>query len=415
MNTNGSLLIHERKDRRMEPFYWILTFEVMAILIVLAVAMVAGPIVLLWYYREWWAYALLAVGVALAVPLARFDYRYMVKLVRKNRRLSSYRIYEDRIEATVYDISSRSTKAKEDQIPLKQVESVYASMHAATQTYHYKKTGWKERVPQFELLPILYIVYNSGWDRHVLTVPFYGGDAVDWWLGVLQERNVPIKATSKLLHSHSEADQLEVFDSGTDVFPFPYERNYQIDFRRLMDELVSRTAPVEAASSAQDSPPQKGSRPGMEPAPGGSDASWLRYPSLGMLMLLIASLYPVILLEEAVNLPAVSTILCFGLLFAGAVAYFYRMRRLTLWAPLRFVLIAGLGWLILGGSLETRGDIAADVASTAAAAVILQPVLVWLPYWAAVRIRRRWPASYHLQRKQTQPKGPDVKGKEGSA
>lgn len=54
MNGYGSSLIHERKDRKMDPFYWILTFEVMAFLLVLATALAAGPVALLLYHPAWW-------------------------------------------------------------------------------------------------------------------------------------------------------------------------------------------------------------------------------------------------------------------------------------------------------------------------------------------------------------------------
>lgn len=416
---NDPLLIHERKDRRMEPFYWILTFEVMAVVMVLALAMMAGPIVLLWYYREWWAYALLAVGLGLGMPLARFTYRYLAKLVRKNRRLSVYRLYEDRIEASVYD-ADRLNVIEHD-ISLGQVESVYASVQVVNQAYHYQKTGWTERLSPYDVLPILYIVYSSGWNRRVLTVPFYKDDAVDRWLGTFQKREISIHVIDRMLQSQSEAFQLQIFDNGEDTFPFPYQGNFKLDIHHIALEIErekkkrielamgsdageefpeEQAAETEGNTSAPSYSPHKNAAPpGMEPVPGGTDARWLRYPPLGVLVLLIASLYPIVLLEEARIFPDISVFLCFGLLFVGALAYFYRMPQLKLWAVLRFVLIIGLGWIMFGISLETRGEIAYETTSIASAAALLQPVLVWIPYGAAVWIRRRWPASYHLRPK----------------
>ncbi|MBD7970438.1 hypothetical protein [Paenibacillus gallinarum] len=433
---NDSLLIHEREDRRMEPFFWILTFEAMAVLIVLAIAMIAGPIVLLWYYPAWWAYTLLAVGGVLGVLLARFTYRYLTKLVRKNRRLSTYRIYEDRIEAVVYDADGRN--AAEIDIPLVQVESVYASVQVVNQAYHYQKTGWTERLSPFDVLPILYIAYNSGRNRRVLTIPFYKDDSVDRWLGALQKREIPIQVIDRMMQSVSEAFQLDAIDSGDYTYPFLYKGNFKIDIqhavveierKKKMDiELAMATGeeePLEdptaeeerktAASSYSSSSQTNATPPGKELVPGDSDARWLRFSSIGILVLLVASLYPIVLLEETRIFPDISVFLCFGLLFAGALAYFYRMRQLKGWAAFRFVLITSLGWIILGLSLETRGEIAYETTSIASAIALLQPVLVWLPYYAAVWIRRRWPASYHLVPKPPRLKRLDGRGKGGSA
>lgn len=401
MHLNGSLLIHERKDRKMEPFYWILTFEVMAFLVVLAIALVVGPVLLIMNYQAWWGYALLVAGGVLAALLARFTFRFLAKLIRKNRYLNLYRIYEDGVEYVAYDADRLNRR--EGRFLFAQAESVCVSVYVAEQSYHYKKTGWTERVPAFELLPVLYIVYRGDEGRRVLAVPFYGDDAVDRWLGTLQQRGIPIRATEELLLPRPEADWLPVLDNGELTVPFAYDGNFQLDFGRFMHEAQSRTPqPQDDSSAGMDTSAEgfgKRAVPiGMEPVPGGSGARWLRYPSYIVLVLLIALLYPIVLLEETGMIPGIGTVLCFVTLFVAALAYFYRMRRLTVWNAILFVLVACLGWFIFGVSLESRGDIAYEVTSAAAGAAILQPVLVWLPYGAAVWIRRRWPAAYHLRR-----------------
>ncbi|WP_435923479.1 hypothetical protein [Paenibacillus sp. DYY-L-2] len=413
MHLNGSLLIHERKDRKMEPFYWILTFEVMAFLIVLAVALVVGPVLLIMNDQAWWGYALLVAGGVLAALLVRFTFRYLAKLIRKNRRLNLYRIYEDRIEYAAYD--AERLNRREDRFPLERAESVCASLYVAQQSYHYKKTEWTERVPAYELLPVLYIVYHGEGGRSVLAVPFYGDNAVDRWLGTLQQRGIPIRATEELLLPRPEADWLSVLDNGELTVPFAYDGNFRLDFGRFMHEAQSRTPKEDSPAGMEDTEAggfgKRAVPIGMEPVPGGSGARWLRYPSYVVVVLLIASLYPIVLLEETGMIPGIGTVLCFVVLFVAALAFFYRMRRLTVWAPILFVLVACLGWFIFGASLESRGDIAYEVTSAAAGAAILQPALVWLPYGAAVWIRRRWPAAYHLRRIKPSAKAAGSEGK----
>ncbi|WP_138494430.1 hypothetical protein [Paenibacillus pinistramenti] len=249
MQMNGSMLIHERKDRKMEPFYWILTFEGAAFLIVLALALVAGPAVLIAYYPAWWSWLLLAAGAGLAFWLVRFSLRYLAKLIRKNRRLNAYRIYEDRIEFAAYDAARLNLT--EGRIPLEGVESVYASMYSAAQSYHYKKTKWRERVRQYEWLPVLYIVYRSGGSRRVLAVPFYEDHEVDRWLGALQQHGVPLQATGKLLLPLSEADQLQTLDSGAGSLPLSYDGSFRPCFDRFLHEMKSINAQQAEQGSSQ--------------------------------------------------------------------------------------------------------------------------------------------------------------------
>ncbi|MEI0736844.1 hypothetical protein VQ056_09440 [Paenibacillus sp. JTLBN-2024] len=81
ISTTDQDCIHERADRRMEPFYWILTFEVMTFVLALGAGLVIGP--LYWAYRyQSWAFLLLI----LLVPgfwLIRFSVRYLRSAIRK--------------------------------------------------------------------------------------------------------------------------------------------------------------------------------------------------------------------------------------------------------------------------------------------------------------------------------------------
>ena len=61
-----SLVLHEQRKPRMQPFYWVLTFEMHVLGMLLGLAMTVGPLILLYYWNNVWTWiSLIAIPVGI--------------------------------------------------------------------------------------------------------------------------------------------------------------------------------------------------------------------------------------------------------------------------------------------------------------------------------------------------------------
>lgn len=380
--------IHERTDRRMEPFYWILTFEAMSFLLALAAALVAGPIYLVFRYHAWWTFLLLL----LLLPgawLARFTIRYLRSAIRKNRLLNRFRLYGDRIEYRIYNREDRT--AREDIVPLERIERVYVSKYIAPYHYAYRKSKLTEQQPYFHILPILYVVYRDEWKNRVLTVPFYENYDTEIWLKELQKRGIPLWATNKLLSELPEEEQLRMLEEEANSLPFPFEHHLHKELELILEGMERRER-AEAAKGNNNG--QQELRPNETESAGNAVESSPRFvpqPSTWVIFILLyVFIFAGIKLADKGALPSDGTVLCLVVLFVAATVYQCLAKRLTFWVPLRFLLFTVAGWLLIGVVMaETDAGPGEEFMISAVSAIIFMAFFVWLPFGIVYWLRRK--------------------------
>ncbi|WP_159883248.1 hypothetical protein [Paenibacillus puerhi] len=116
MPQNGEL-IHEQTERKMQPFYWILTFECLSLLLLLALCLATLPVIVAFIYQGW-VYLLLP--ALLGLWLIRISWRLLGKYVWENNHLSRYALYRHHVDYLQYDKKRRDFV--QDSVPLQQIE-----------------------------------------------------------------------------------------------------------------------------------------------------------------------------------------------------------------------------------------------------------------------------------------------------
>lgn len=387
MNDATESCIHERADRRMEPFYWILTFEAMAFLLALAAALVAGPVYLAYRFGSWTF--LLLILIIPGVWLGKFAVVQLRSAIRKNRLLSRYKLFADRIEYRVYNHTERTVS--EDTVLFDRIDRVYVSKYIAQYHYAYRKSKMTEKQPYFHILPILYVVYRSATGRRVLKVPFYENFDTEIWLKELQNRGIALWATNKLLSDLPEEEQLRLLEDASSTMPFPFEHHLQKELDLMLAELERKESAARGNGPGDAAPAYPQHNAAAESGAAKGFARFKPKPSTWIVCaLLVGFIVICIRLADTGAIPSDSTGLCFIVLVVAATVYQFMANPLTYRVPLRFLLIALLGWAIVGafipGSSSGPGE---DFYISAIAAIVFLAIFIWPIFGILYWLRRK--------------------------
>lgn len=372
--------IHERADRRMEPFYWILTFEVMAFVLALGAALVIGPLYLVYRYQSW-AFLLLILLVP-GIWLIWFSIGYLRSAIRKNRLLSRYRLCRDRVEYRIYH--HPDTKVSEGTIPLDRVERIYVSYYVALYHYAYRKSKFKEQQPMHHILPMINVVYRDEANRRVLGVPFYEYFDAEQWLKELQSRDIPIWATVVLPAALPEEERLWQLEDESNSRPFPFHHHLQKELEQLVRE-IEQSRPGETASAITDSQQKDGERP-----PAGLKRFKPQWSTLVLFPLLFAFVYVFLKIAFQGSIASDGVGICFAVSLVGGLIYLFMAKRLTFWVPLRYAIILFFGWALIGAMMpETDTGIGEEYFVSTLTAGIFTAFAIWPFFGALYWIRRK--------------------------
>ncbi|MFS0840930.1 hypothetical protein [Paenibacillus sp. 1P03SA] len=408
-------LIHERSGRRMEPFYWILTFEALTLLLLLALALAAGPVYLAVTFRHFWAYVSLLL-IAPGLWLIRFSILTLRAYIWKNRHLDRYSLYKDEIRYLHYEHGEK----EEGSVRLDEADRVYIAYYVAQYHYAYKKTKWFERQSVFHLLPMLYVRYRRDARERILKVPFYELSEIKKWLKHLKQRGaVEIWVTDLLLEQKTEAELLSALGEPLDTAPFDIERK---GFKKRLDNLLyelgrkrgereragqesaavnpgGSKAPRSASTRLQPQRPfyrggagamtvrENGSGQG----PGRESSKKPRMSTVVIFALLFAALYVLTGFVVDGRVSQDNMWLCIGCFLAAAASYFVMADRLTFWHTVRFTLTAFIGWVLVGAFMPlTDTGAGGEFYTTAIGATILLPLTIWLPFGMVWWLRRQF-------------------------
>ncbi|WP_068776660.1 hypothetical protein [Paenibacillus sp. FJAT-26967] len=407
-------LVQERSDRKMNPFFWILTFECMVIVLLAGTAIAAGPVY--WTFTSGTAWSFISLLLILpGLWLVRFSFRTLKAAVWKNNHLNEYKLYENEIRFAYYEGVAR----REGSISMKEINRVYVGYYIAPSHYAYEpKVRWKKQLPTFEVLPMLFIRYQQAAQTRVLQIPFHNLIEMKKWLKYFGKLKMPVWATDLLLAERTEEEQLLSFDREEDARPFSVEdKGFSKRLDSIMKELdlkrrerLGLVAPREKTAAAKT---RRGKASGGKvsapvsasgglrrttthrPGPYGKQNrdSW-KLSSFFIFGLLFGSLPLLVLMviEGRIHPENMGISLLF-LLAAGAV-YFLLAERLRFMLALRYCIIAFIGWVMTGAMMpQTDEGIGSLFYENAVGAALLLPFTIWLPFLLIWLVRKYIPAT----------------------
>ncbi|MFS0723349.1 hypothetical protein [Paenibacillus sp. 1P07SE] len=226
-------LIHERRDRKMQPFYWILSFECFTLLAIFGLALAGlsgfGAV----QYGGWTLLLLLLVPVGLW--LAWTGCRLLSKFIWENTHLSTYRLYRDRVEMERYDKGSRTRS--EEVIRFSGVVQASIGHHVAMYHYAYMETKWRERQQLAHILPSLLLVHQSADGLRAAEIPFYDLRDMQPWLERLQALDVPLHVYTRMFNTTDEAGRAMLLTESEDTMSYTYEEALKLRHDRLLQQI----------------------------------------------------------------------------------------------------------------------------------------------------------------------------------
>lgn len=244
-------LIHERRDRKMEPFYWILTFEGLSLLLLLALSLIAFPAYWALLYQGW-AYTLLLL-TALGLWLLRISIKLLIKYIWDNNHLNTYKLYEDRIEWVEYNKKTRGKR--EDITPLRQITEAYIGRYLAMYHYAYKKSNWREKQALYHLLPSLHIVYRRGDELETFEIPFYEPKDMEPWLAALQEAGVFVQVFTAIMGGGMNTEQRLIALANPDnIWPYEEVGLFSEAYHQLVIRMDEQARQKEMGGGTPDEP-----------------------------------------------------------------------------------------------------------------------------------------------------------------
>ncbi|CAM3415660.1 hypothetical protein [Marinicrinis lubricantis] len=368
--------IHVQQQRRMEPFYWILTFEVFTLVLLFGISLIVGPVWLYVVFKSSWLLLLLLL-IPIGIWVVKLSLQQLKRRIWHNRHLNAYRLEADRID--IQEWTPYEPQPVFGRIDLHKVNKVICGKYAAQNHYAYKSSGWHERQARIHLLPVLYIIYSEYLgEPKIVPIHFYEDDGINRWLAAFSGKGVPLSFSSTLLGDHPDPEQLRSLMIDESLIDFEFSGNIY----RQMDELIEASTDklyalqeqtVMEAGSAETGPLV------IRPKKSGF-GSWLA-ASLPAIALQVGGLFGLVLLAEHDVIDHDNFGLCFALLGMTEFVYLWMQKRRHPLHMLWFMLMIFVVMTFTGTALAERGLIADEMTTTAIGTVILYVVLVWLPYW----------------------------------
>lgn len=230
-----SLVIHEQQQRKMQPFYWILTFEMLTFGMLLGIVLAVGPFVLLSLWPSGWMWlTLLAIPVGIIIFIKCFH--SLKERIWHNRHVDHYALYEDRIEYTIWNHETK--EAEQGSLPIRDIKEMYYGRHLQQYSYAYKKTSMTENAPMYELLPVLHLIHNNGWQDKLLTVPFVEMMDANRWLEVISPRGIPLWLSSVVIHDPGD-ESVGLLRKDEYKAPAEFDGNIERQFRPYLDKQIA--------------------------------------------------------------------------------------------------------------------------------------------------------------------------------
>lgn len=230
-----SAIIHEQRQRKMKPFYWILTFEMITLGMLVGLALAAGPLFLLSRWPSGWMLLTLP-AVPAGVWIFYKLFKNLGERIWQNRHLDQYLLYDDRVEFLLWN---RETKeAIRGSVPVRDIKEMYYGRHLMLYSYAYREMKMTESAPMSELLPVLHLIYNEGLQDRLLAIPFIDIMEANRWLEVLAPRGIPLWLSSLLIHDPQDESAPAMLREDMDRVPAEFDGNIEREFRPYMERKI---------------------------------------------------------------------------------------------------------------------------------------------------------------------------------
>lgn len=338
-------------------------------------ALALAPVYYFLKYQNAWI-AISFLFIPLGIWIAYRTLRHLQKLIWEDSHLSSYNLYENKIEAEEW-VEAYSQAPVKREIPLNEVTSVTASFYILRKTM--TMLGPTHQTIT-ETAPILYIRYTKNGQENVLNLEFpnHGDDNINVWLSHFQQRNIPLLYTARLLYrvdtqSYNDQQRLEYFKSSGEVVEFPFSGSW------LKDEAAIRPSWNENESTLRAEEEEKD--PELKKACQKHNFKFWIWTVWLAAMVIILSTFAYTKFGSFLPLSSGNIIPGLLIFTFGGFLFFFCLRSYLRWfymfTYLALVLITGFWIGVLSDSLPA---IEAELAISISMASLLYPLLVWIPY-----------------------------------
>ncbi|WP_052759457.1 hypothetical protein [Paenibacillus sp. DMB20] len=230
-----SAMIHKQRQRKMQPFYWILTFEMITLGMLVGLALAVGPLFLLSRWPSGWMLLTLP-AVPAGVWIFYKLFKNLAERIWLNRHLDQYMLYDDRVEFLLWN---RETKeAIRGSVPVRDIKEMYYGRHLMLYSYAYREMKMTESAPMAELLPVLHLIYNEGLKDRLLAIPFIDIMEANRWLEVLAPRGIPLWLSSLLIHDPQDESAPAMLREDMNRVPAEFDGNIEREFRPYMERKI---------------------------------------------------------------------------------------------------------------------------------------------------------------------------------
>ncbi|MFE9279585.1 hypothetical protein ACQKLN_30630 [Paenibacillus glucanolyticus] len=233
-----SLVIHEQRKPQMQPFYWVITFEMHVLGLLLSLVLTMGPLILLYLWNHVWSWISLA-----AIPAGIFMgaklFRSLKGQVWNNTHLDEYLLYEDHVEYERWDPESKDSF--KGSLWLGDVKEIYYGRYIFSFSYAYKKSKMSETLPMAELMPVLYLVGTGEQGDRTVAIPFTDPMDANRWLGVIGRRDLPIYLTSIIVQDLADESVADVLREDEDLEQTAFDGNIERQYRPYLDRLLQES------------------------------------------------------------------------------------------------------------------------------------------------------------------------------
>lgn len=393
-----SQVIREHQQRKMHPFYWILTFEKLTLGMLLGLAMAAGPLVLLTLWSSGWIWlTLLALPVGIFMFLKCF--RSLKERIWHNRHTDHYAIYEDRIEYTIWD---RETKeADQGSLAIRDIKEMYYGRHIQQPGYAYKKTSAAENEQTYDLsyglLPVLHMIHSNGGHDKLLTIPFVEMMDANPWLEVMAPRNIPLWLSSIVIFDPGDESAVELLMKDEDKAPTVFDGNIERQFGPYLDKQIEEE---------EDREPTDEELAQMDEAIKRLEDEKKRKSTLGNVGLLAWLVFPLQyglsrwIMNKAVHgdIDPEGMLYPMAMLAITSVLFFLLVKRMR-WLQMIVFQVASLIVMVVinMNATENENDPVYQITAGLGAGVILYTALIWISYFVIKFLRRGRDAKDRLQ------------------
>lgn len=375
--------IHTYTKPPRESFWRIFYVIALFIFALVGIWIASAPVYYFLIHQNKWI-MISFVFIPLGICIAYYTLRHLRKLMWEDSHLSSYTLYDKKIEAVEW-VEAYSKAPVEREISFDEISSIIASFYIVRETIN--ESGFGNVIT--ETAPILYIRYMRNGHEQVLNLlfPNHGDPNINVWLSHFKEKEIPLRFTAHTLYradtqSLTDEQRLAYFNAGDVIVDFPFSESWLASEPKVRPAWEEKTAAYIEAEEERD-PEFKKSRQKH------TFRTWI--PTMWLCSLVLYGLlYGYVKIGGF--LPFSTGNIIPGLLIFTLVGFlfFFCLRKYLRWfymfIYLGFVLVIGF-WISVLTVDQSAAE--ADLGLTLSLAAILYPFVMWIPYVTIKRMAQK--------------------------